>query len=123
MKIVMISDLHLGAVNSENRLKNIVSEINSLSGDLVLISGDIFDNDYYAIKNVDEVVNFLGSIKSKYGVYASLGNHDSGVTFDKMMDILSRGNVKVLMDESVVIDNKLYFQKSNLFQYLQIHKL
>ena len=107
MKIVMISDLHLGAVNSENRLKNIVSEINSLSGDLVLISGDIFDNDYYAIKNVDEVVNFLGSIKSKYGVYASLGNHDSGVTFDKMMDILSHGNVKVLMDESVVIDNKL----------------
>ena len=55
----------------------------------------------------DEVVNLLGSIKNKYGVYASLGNHDAGETFDKMMDILSRGNVKVLMDESVVIDDRL----------------
>ena len=107
MKIVMISDLHIGAVKSENRLKKIVSEINSLDADLVLISGDIFDNDYYAIRDVDGVVSLLSSIKSTYGVYASLGNHDSGSTFDKLMDILNRGNVKVLMDDSVVIDNRV----------------
>ena len=69
INIVMISDLHLGAVSSENRLKKIVSEINSLNPDLVLIVGDIFDNDYYAIKNTDESIKLLGSIKSTYGVY------------------------------------------------------
>lgn len=107
MNIVMISDLHIGAINSENRLKKIVSEINSLDADLVLISGDIFDNDYYAIRDVDGVINLLGSVKSKFGVYASLGNHDSGSTFDKLMDILDKSNINVLMDESVVIDNRL----------------
>lgn len=107
MKIVMISDLHIGAINSENRLKNIVSEINNLKADLVLISGDIFDNDYYAIRDVDEVINLLGSIKSNYGVYASLGNHDSGSTFNKLIDILDKSNINVLMDESVIIDDRL----------------
>lgn len=107
MNIVMISDLHLGAINSENRLKKIVSEINSLNPDLVLIVGDIFDNDYYAIKDVDGVVNLLSSIKSKYGVYASLGNHDSGSTFNLMMDILNKSNINVLMDDVAFIDNKL----------------
>lgn len=107
MNIVMISDLHIGAINSENRLKKIVSEINSLDADLVLISGDIFDNDYYAIRDVEGVINSLSSIKSTYGVYASLGNHDSGGTFDKMMNILDKSNIKVLMDESVVIDERL----------------
>lgn len=107
MNIVMISDLHLGAINSENRLKKIVSEINSLNPDLVLIVGDIFDNDYYAIKNPDESIKLLGSIKSTHGVYASLGNHDSGSTFDLMMGFLDKSNINVLMDESVIIDNKL----------------
>lgn len=107
MNIIMISDLHLGAVNSEKRLSKIVSEINSKNADLLLISGDIFDNDYYAIKNPEKVINDLSSIKTKYGVYASLGNHDSGKTFDKMLDLLNKSNIKVLMDESEIIDNKL----------------
>lgn len=107
MNIVMVSDLHLGAINSENRLIKIVSEINSLKPDLVLMAGDIFDNDYYALRDPDEVINLLGSIESTYGVYASLGNHDSGSTFDKLMDIFKKSNVNVLMDESVIIDNRL----------------
>lgn len=106
MNIVMISDMHLGAVNSEKRLYKIVEEINKMKADILLICGDIFDNDYYAIKNPNQVIDLLKSIKTKYGVYASLGNHDSGKTFDKMIELLSKSNVKVLMDKSKVIDNK-----------------
>lgn len=107
LNIIMISDLHIGSVNSEKRLKNIVSEINSKNADLVLFVGDIFDNDYYAIRDVDNVINLFKNINSTYGVYASLGNHDSGSTFDLMMDLLKKGNVNVLMDEGIVIDDRL----------------
>ena len=46
MKIILISDLHLGAVNSEKRLESIVKNINNLEPDLVCIAGDIFNDDY-----------------------------------------------------------------------------
>ncbi len=107
LKIVMISDLHLGAVNSENRIENMVNDINNLEPDLVCIAGDIFDNDYNAIQKPGEAIALLKSITAKYGVYASLGNHDGGGTLSEMMDFLERCNIKLLNDEHVNIDKRL----------------
>ncbi|WP_054957941.1 metallophosphoesterase [Paenibacillus dakarensis] len=107
MKIILISDLHLGAVNSEKRLENLVSKINQLQPDLVCIAGDIFNDDYLALKDPERAMNLLKSITSTYGVYGSLGNHDSGKTFDKMVDFLERSNIKLLNDKYVIIDERL----------------
>ena len=107
MKLVLISDLHLGAVGSEVRLTEIVNEINRLQPDLVCISGDIFDNDYRAIEDPDAAAGLLQGITSKYGVYACLGNHDAGETAGEMEKFLERSQVRALYDESVVIDGRL----------------
>lgn len=107
LNIVMLSDLHIGAVNSEKRIENIVSNINDLKPDLVCIAGDIFDNDYYAIHAPDKTADLLKNITSEYGVYASLGNHDGGDTLNEMLDFLERSNIKVLNDEQVMIDSRL----------------
>ena len=105
--LVMISDLHLGAIGSEKRLESIVNEINKLTPDLVCIAGDIFDNDYYAIKNPEGAIELLRRIKSTYGVYACNGNHDFGKTLGEMKNFLEKSNIKLLEDEHVVIDNKI----------------
>lgn len=107
LKIVLISDLHLGAVNSEKRLPDIVHGINSLKPDIVCIAGDIFNNDYKAIHNPYEASNLLKSITAAYGVYASLGNHDGGRTFNEMVRFLEQSNIKLLNDEYVIIDERL----------------
>lgn len=107
MKIVLISDLHLGAVNSEQRLANIVQQINTLQPDLVAIAGDIFNDDYHAIKDPEKAIATLQTIQAKYGVYGCLGNHDGGKTFEKMMQFLEKSNIKLLNDEYVIIDGKL----------------
>jgi len=107
MKIILISDLHLGAVNSEKRLERIVNNINKLEPDIVCMAGDIFNDDYKAIRNPEKAMDLLKSIKTKYGVYASLGNHDAGKTFDNMMDFLEQSNIKLLTDEYVIIDERL----------------
>jgi len=106
LNLVLISDLHLGAVNSEKRLEKVVQRINNLEPDLVCIAGDIFDNDFYAIHNPDKAIHLLKSIKAQYGVYACLGNHDGGRTLNKMLDFLERSNIKVLIDEYVAIDER-----------------
>ena len=45
-------------------------------------------------------------IDSVYGVYACLGNHDAGPSYDRMMEFLSEAGVRVLQDEAVVIDSR-----------------
>ncbi|PYG87855.1 hypothetical protein LY28_01875 [Ruminiclostridium sufflavum DSM 19573] len=107
MKIVMISDLHLGAVNCEKRLADIVQGINNLKPDIVCIAGDIFNDDYYALSKPYEAINLLRGIKTAYGVYASLGNHDSGKTFKEMVDFLEQSDIKLLNDEYVIINERL----------------
>lgn len=107
LKIVLISDLHLGALHSEKRLENMVQEINALQPDLVCIAGDIFDNDYYAIHNPEEAIGLLKDITAAYGVYASLGNHDGGETVSEMLSFLKRSNINVLNDEFVIIGGQL----------------
>ncbi len=107
MKIILISDLHLGAVGSEKRLENIVNEINNLNPDIVCIAGDIFNDDYTAIQKPDRAINLLKNITATYGVYGSLGNHDAGKTFNQMINFIERSNIKLLNDEFVIIDEKL----------------
>ena len=107
MKIVLISDLHLGEINSEKHLHNIVQMINSQNPDIVCLAGDIFNDNYYSIRNPQRAVDLFRSIESTYGVYAALGNHDAGRTFHKMIDLLEKSNITVLKDEYRIIDGRL----------------
>lgn len=107
IKIVLISDLHLGAVNSEKRLKSIVQKINKLEPDLVCIAGDIFNDDYNTLRDPEKAIDLLKSITATYGVYGSLGNHDGGKTFGDMTNFLKQSNIKLLNDEYVIIDKRL----------------
>lgn len=107
MNLVLISDLHLGAVHSEQRLPGIVRDINQLKPGLVCIAGDIFDDDYYAIHDPEKAMGLLKSISAPYGVYACLGNHDGGKTFNEMQRFLEQSNVHLLKDECEIIDGRM----------------
>ena len=107
MRLALVSDLHLGAIGSEDRLETIVAEINALQPDLVLIAGDLFDNDFTAIRDPQRVTMLFRDIQATHGVYACLGNHDSGVTAVLMRQLLQDGGVVCLNDSMAVIDDRL----------------
>lgn len=124
LNIVLISDLHLGYNVGTKQMKNMVNKINALYPDIVVLAGDVFDNEWEAIKNPDELKSILSNIKSKYGNYAVYGNHDieekifCGFTFkwgkdkDKvssikeMDDFIKDSGFTVLYDDYVVINNE-----------------
>ena len=106
LNIALIADTHLGHLNSEKWLAKIVDNINAHTPDIVVIAGDIFNDNFNAVQNPEESIRILKSIKSTYGVYACIGNHDGGSTFGEMLRFLEQGNVMVLQDEFVVIENK-----------------
>jgi uncharacterized protein len=76
IKIVQLSDLHLGTFQgNKDKLEKIVEIINRQNPDLVFITGDIVN--CYSEESI-VFVDVLKKIKSKYGKYAVLGNHDYG---------------------------------------------
>lgn len=107
MNVAVISDLHLGAIGSEGRLIEIVDELNRLEPEVVCIAGDFFDTDFTSIDNPEAAINTLRKLKATYGVYASLGNHDGGETYEQMIDFLKKANINLLSEEYTVIDERL----------------
>jgi len=106
LNIVLVSDIHLGYINDDKWLAKIVDKINKLEPDIVCIAGDIFNDNFTALPNPEKAVYSLQSIKSKYGVFACVGNHDGGKTFDDMLRFLEQGNVRTLLDEYFVVEDK-----------------
>ena len=106
IRLVLLSDIHLGYVIEEKHLANIVSAVNALKPDIICIAGDIFDGDITSLKNPGKLMGLFGKMESEYGVYACLGNHDAGDGYQQMLDFLDGAGVRVLMDEAVVIDRR-----------------
>lgn len=76
LKIIHISDLHLGSFNYRYRiLERVVEVINELDADLILFTGDLVNNFAWETNGWDSV---LKKLTAKRGKYAVLGNHDYG---------------------------------------------
>ncbi|MBS7009732.1 metallophosphoesterase [Anaerostipes sp.] len=123
LKIVLIADLHLGYNSGLAQVRKIVEKTNEGKPDLVCIAGDIFDNEYRAVKNPEKIIKELAKINSTYGTYACWGNHDinekilGGFTFGtkkqnsddrQMREFLTRAGVKILDDKTILIGESFY---------------
>lgn len=75
LKIVQISDIHSGSFDQVEPVKRAVELINQEAADIVLFTGDLVNSVATEMTNYVDVFN---KIKSKYGVFSVLGNHDYG---------------------------------------------
>lgn len=124
MTIAIFGDPQFGYNIGEYHLKQAVDIINKNDVDIVCVAGDIFDNQYSAIKHPDKLIELFNQIKSKYGMYAVLGNHDveepilCGFTFNdddlenklaskEMLDFIKKSGMVLLYDENVIINNSV----------------
>lgn len=108
MRIVVVSDIHLGWIVGIDRIADMVKSINSLQPDLVLLAGDIID------EGVDpsaeqELPAIFSMINPRYGTYAVLGNHEyiSG-NVQTTIRCLDQADIKVLRDQCVKVDDNFF---------------
>lgn len=107
LKIVHFSDLHYNRAISLNKVKSIVNEINDINPDIVVFTGDLIDRDDIISDNdYDELANVLGNIKSKYGKYAVIGNHDYEKDKDGVIKVFHKADFKYLDNSYEIIYNK-----------------
>lgn len=123
LKIAMVSDIHMGYNIGVEHVKNMVDALNDIDADIVIIAGDIFDNDYDSLEDAEKLAALFSEIKSKYGVYAVYGNHDiaekiiGGFTFStsdvkesdsRMDEFLKKAGIKLLKEEGLTIKDSVF---------------
>ncbi|MDR2956151.1 MAG: metallophosphoesterase [Prevotella sp.] len=107
LRIVAISDLHLGYGIGKSEFEGWINTINKENPDIVLIAGDIIDNSVRPLEEGNFAESF-GKIKAPLGIYACLGNHEYISGLDKSLAFLKKAGVNVLRDEVAEIDNSFY---------------
>lgn len=113
LRVVQISDSHIGTTFNGKDLKKYVDRINKTNPDIVVITGDFID-DATSKEDMIDACKSLSYLKSTYGTYFVYGNHDQGynVNFEiKSSDLeeeLAKNNVTVLADEVIEINDYIY---------------
>jgi predicted MPP superfamily phosphohydrolase len=107
LNLVVISDIHLGSIIGPKRLGNLIKKVNELNPDLVLLAGDVVDEDLRSVfhKNIG---NQLINIKSQLGIYAITGNHEYIGGVNKATRYLSDHKINVLRDDIDLVENEIY---------------
>jgi hypothetical protein len=107
LNIAVASDIHLGTIVCKSKLERIVQHINSLNPDLVLLPGDVVDEDIGPVirNNLGET---LRKIRSKYGVFAITGNHEYIGGVEPACKYLAEHGITMLRDTWVKIGDSLY---------------
>lgn len=107
LSVVLASDLHLGRMIRNSRLEKIVGLINGLKPDLVLLPGDLTDEDLSFLSD-QKTTAILQRIQAPLGVYSVTGNHEYYGGIKRAVALLKQGRVRVLEDQTVRIGDFLY---------------
>ena len=104
--IVFLSDTHYPSKFTRKRLVNVARALDDLAPDLLLLGGDYVTSPAYA----DELFAAIGGNAARYGKYAILGNHDTGIDDELERSMLQHG-IRLLKNEADTLrdgDTEIY---------------
>ena len=119
MKIVLLSDMHLGVNTDLNQMEDMVRQVNEQAADVIFIAGDFFSSTFEGVKE-EELEKIFSQMKAENGVYYVWGNHDveEPLLFGfplqkaslarrpaKMDDFVRACGFRDINDKTLVIDN------------------
>lgn len=111
IKIVFASDFHIKPYG-QKRLEKVVEIINAQNPDIVVSAGDfVCGHTEHSTMHPQKIAEGLAKVKSKYGFYTTLGNHDGWYDRWYIKELLEKQNIKVLnnKNEKLQINGKEIF--------------
>jgi len=98
LTLVVLSDLHLGALIGEGWLTARIAQVDALHPDAVVIAGDLVDSDLDGSSALQSV---LKRLRAPLGVWAVLGNHDAYAGPERVVRFAEAADVHVLRNRAV----------------------
>ena len=102
IKLVMMSDLHLGYHNRREELRRWVDMMNEEHADAILIAGDIIDMSIRPLKEEKMYEEFK---RLNAPVYACLGNHEYYSGEPDAQKFYEQAGIHLLRDSCAVVDD------------------
>ena len=96
LRVVHLSDIHVGTVHQKKYLNTIVEKTNTLHPDIVLITGDLFDG---SARIEEEILTPLNKLNAK--AFFSNGNHEAYEGLDMVRETLQGLSLELLENTSV----------------------
>jgi len=115
LKIVQISDVHLGSFRNVHVFDELFDEINSIKPDIIVITGDMVN---YTGMEAEKWIKSFQKLKAGKGKYSILGNHDYGdyigdftelqkkASTDMLVNIQTEMGFGVLRNQNICIRNQ-----------------
>jgi predicted MPP superfamily phosphohydrolase len=104
LRIVQISDLHLGLLSDEDYLQRMVDDINALQPDLIVATGDLVD---MQSDHLDGFSTRLARLSARLGKYAVYGNHEAFAGIDASRAFIERAGFTLLSNSGVTLANSI----------------
>lgn len=102
LKVVSVSDVHLGYGTDKKELKQYVEMINAQKPDLILIGGDLIDNSVVPLYE-EKMMEELAELKAPLGIYMVPGNHEYISGIRKSMQFINETPIRLLRDNVVTL--------------------
>ena len=106
MKIVAISDVHLGNGTRKPQLQKFIEMINAQEPDLIIIGGDLIDNSLIPLYQ-QKMAEELNQLKAPMGIYLAPGNHEYISGMEACEQFLKGTPIRLLRDSIVTLPNGL----------------
>lgn len=104
VRIVQISDLHLGVLRYPGRLSAMVEAIEAAQPDILVSTGDLVDG---AMRNPAGLTQALAALTAPLGKFAVTGNHEMYVGLKLALEFTQASGFKVLQGRSVVLTDAI----------------
>lgn len=102
LRIVHVSDLHLGPTAHRAALREAFDRVNALDPDVICVTGDLVDS---PVADLDHWLPELCRLRARHGIFAVLGNHDRHAGADRVAAALRAATPwRLLRDEAATIE-------------------
>jgi predicted MPP superfamily phosphohydrolase len=99
LRVVQISDVHLGAIVGAHRLQRILETVRELEPDVLVSTGDLVDGQ---ADHLNGLTPLFEKIRPRFGKFAVTGNHEFYVGHQRSLDFMRRCGFTVLSGEAQV---------------------
>jgi predicted MPP superfamily phosphohydrolase len=101
LRIVQVSDLHLGLINHRPLLEEVIARARDLQPDLVAVTGDLLDAQP---DHLEGLAPLWRQLQPPLGKFAVVGNHEVYAGREHSLQFLAEAGFRLLIDEAVEVD-------------------
>jgi hypothetical protein len=98
LRIVQVSDLHLGLLHRQEALAPVVAQVQRLAPDVLVVTGDMVDAQLDHLNGLSELWR---RVEPPLGKFAVTGNHEAYAGLDQALAFLRRSGFTVLRGQAV----------------------